>query len=184
MKSKEGRGSHMFTPQDYADRDAGQVRLTGEEREAIYLAGDHSPEMCDCSAYVMDPEFERDRCCDGLLDTFAAIERILSTRFAEVTGRADRAERELREQIAYGSEINEDWKREKARAEAAEAALAARQSDPDATERVEWGVRDPSGAVVDYYGAEGGARWWSGPGGAGTLVRRTVTTGEWTEVGE
>lgn len=62
------------------------------------------------------------------------------------------------------------------------AALAARQSDPDATERVEWGVRATG---IDLPATdEAAARRWVAMNSHVALVRRTVTTSEWTEVGE
>lgn len=71
----------------------------------------------------------------------------------------------------------------------AHAVLAARQSDPDATERVEWGVRgvlpEPDPEMVWQFPTEMGARATARHQKyGGRIVRRTVTTGEWTEVSE
>lgn len=52
-------------------------RLTEAERVQIGSAGDHHPEVCDCSSYVVDSGYAPENCCDGLLDTFAAVESIL-----------------------------------------------------------------------------------------------------------
>jgi hypothetical protein len=43
-------------------------------------AGDHHPEVCDCSPYVTDGGFNPHDCCDGLRDTFAAVEQIIRER--------------------------------------------------------------------------------------------------------
>lgn len=48
---------------------------------------------------------------------------------------------------------------------------------------VEWGVRHLSGNIEIRY-CERSARQLAGTAAFRTLVRRTVTTGEWTEVGE
>lgn len=52
-------------------------RLTEAQRVQIGSAGDHCPEVCDCSPYVVDSGYAPEDCCDGLLDTFAAVESIL-----------------------------------------------------------------------------------------------------------
>lgn len=65
-------------------------RLTDEEREELFQAGSHHPEHCACSAYVIEQAFAEDDCCQDLLDTFAAVERILAARLAAQPPATDR----------------------------------------------------------------------------------------------
>ncbi len=53
------------------------VALTNNERFALWQAGDHHPELCDCAGddWSADGEW-----CEGLEDTFAAVERIIAAR--------------------------------------------------------------------------------------------------------
>jgi len=62
------------------------VRLTDAEREALFVAGEHHPDHCDCDAYVIEQAFAEDCCCLALSGTFAAVERILSDRLAALNG--------------------------------------------------------------------------------------------------
>lgn len=60
------------------------VHLTEDERKALHRAGDHHPDLCDCSAYVPDDGYQVDeRACDRFIDTCAAVEGILIARLAK-----------------------------------------------------------------------------------------------------
>jgi hypothetical protein len=61
----------------------GRANLTAEEREEIYRAGDHHPDHCDCSAYVIEQAFAEDDCCQALLDTFDVVASIVAARVEE-----------------------------------------------------------------------------------------------------
>lgn len=79
-------------------RDAG--RLSDDEREALFRAGDHHPQHCDCSAYVIEQAFAEDDCCVALNETFASVESILRDRLAEHDARVrEQAAREAREAL-------------------------------------------------------------------------------------
>lgn len=57
--------------------------LNEDECEAIFSAGGiHHPDHCDCTAYVVEQVFAEDDCCEGLLETFDAVERIIAARVA------------------------------------------------------------------------------------------------------
>lgn len=124
----------MTAAQVQADRDAGQVRLTGE------LA-----EIREALRHEIGPPTDRDRKWQPMVSAH------------EVRVLLDELDR-----------------------------LAARQSDPDATERVEtveWGVQFDGDFVAGMFGSEQDARAYLKHQGV-AVVRRTVTTGEWTEVGD
>lgn len=53
--------------------------LTEQDRHALWEAGDHHPEMCDCAGDDWSAEGEW---CGGLEDTFAAVEAIVAARVA------------------------------------------------------------------------------------------------------
>lgn len=78
---------HRSAPAGPVDPTAGAVvhapprdALTLAEKERLFAAGDHHPDHCDCSAYVVENGFAADDCCEALLDTFAAVERLLAVR--------------------------------------------------------------------------------------------------------
>jgi hypothetical protein len=102
------------------------VELTEAEREALFTAGDHHPDHCDCSAYVIEQAFAEDDCCGGLLDTIAATESIVAEWLRQVEAAV------LRAHVAGDYWVNKCKK--------AEAALAeARQVHRDLTSRLGFG---------------------------------------------
>lgn len=56
------------------------VRLTDEERETLWRAGDHHPDQCDCDPWVIEQAFAEDCCCGPMVDTFAAVESLIAAR--------------------------------------------------------------------------------------------------------
>lgn len=64
--------------------DVEKVTLTIAEREAIYGAGDHHPEQCDCTGYAVEYlDAPGSQHCPALVDTFEAVERIIAARLAK-----------------------------------------------------------------------------------------------------
>jgi len=102
---------------------ATRVALTEDECESLFTAGDHHPDHCDCSAYAIEQAFASDCCCEGLLDTIAATERIVAERLRQVEAERDKRHGCWAQAVkqAHAAEV---------RAEQAEAALAeARQRE-------------------------------------------------------
>lgn len=60
-----------------------EIALTETEREAIWASGDHEPNLCDCTADIMEQAFAEDCCCEGLLLTFEAVEMVVTARLIE-----------------------------------------------------------------------------------------------------
>jgi hypothetical protein len=78
-------------------RSAESGLLTNNDRYALWQAGDHHPDLCDCAGddWSADGEW-----CGGLEDTFSAVESILAdhVRRAEARG-AERALREAADEV-------------------------------------------------------------------------------------
>jgi hypothetical protein len=54
-----------------------RVELTEAEREALFRAGDHHPDHCDCTAFADEVGYAPgSETCDALADTYDAVTRI------------------------------------------------------------------------------------------------------------
>jgi hypothetical protein len=53
-------------------------RLTEDERAALWRAGDHHPDVCDCSPYMPESDDLDQEGCGQFYDTVHAVERILT----------------------------------------------------------------------------------------------------------
>lgn len=57
--------------------------LTEGDREALFKAGDHHPDQCDCTAFADEVGYvPGSEICDGLDDTYRVVERIVAARMA------------------------------------------------------------------------------------------------------
>ncbi|MGH3973766.1 MAG: hypothetical protein ACRDS9_10645, partial [Pseudonocardiaceae bacterium] len=57
--------------------------LTEGDREALFTAGDHHPDQCDCTAFADEVGYvPGSEICDGLDDTYRVVERIVAARMA------------------------------------------------------------------------------------------------------
>lgn len=59
-----------------------RVELTEAERGQLFAAGDHHPDMCDCTGYAAEFEYAPDseEVCEALVNTFVVVERIVAAR--------------------------------------------------------------------------------------------------------
>lgn len=64
--------------------------LTPEEREALWRAGDHCPDLCDCTGYAEEVRYEPGfgEVCGGFEDTLEAVERIVAEHVAAAKAEA------------------------------------------------------------------------------------------------
>lgn len=73
------------------------VELTEAEREALFKAGDHNPDHCDCTAFADEVGYAPgSEICDALADTYDVVERIKAAARREALLEAAETERELR----------------------------------------------------------------------------------------
>lgn len=56
------------------------AELTVAEKDLIVTAGDHHPDLCDCSPYAPENHWADVYICDGLADTCAAVRAVTKAR--------------------------------------------------------------------------------------------------------
>lgn len=60
-----------------------RYELTEDDREALFTAGNHHPDHCDCTAFADEVGYgPGSEICDGLDDTYRVVERIVADRMA------------------------------------------------------------------------------------------------------
>lgn len=117
------------------------VELTGVEREALFKAGDHHPDQCDCTAFADEVGYAPgSEICDALADTYDVVARIVAAREAA-------ARREAEDDPAHARMYRALVERAE-RAEA-EVAAARREALLEATEKHRVEVERLTDALTD-----------------------------------